>query len=92
MNYQEMSDEQIEFAVSDALGIPRGDKWCSDWCVTGDLMNEEKISIAFDGDEYEPQQNVWCMASTPCGHVYYGDERYPRRAICIAFLMMKGGE
>lgn len=92
MNYQEMSDEQIECAVSDALDIPRGDKWCSDWAVTGPLIREKKISIIFDGDGYEPQRNAWCLCSTPCGQVYYGGENYPLRAAMIVFLMMKGGE
>lgn len=53
------------------------------------IIEENKISLDFDGDGYEPQQNAWCKASTQCGHVYYGSEKEPLRNAMIAFLMMK---
>ena len=56
------------------------------------IIAENKISLDFDGDGYEPQQNAWCKASTQCGHVYYGSEKEPLRNAMITFLMMKDAE
>ena len=80
MNYQEMSNEQIEFAVSDALNIPRGDKWCSDWADAGPIIQEHRIPLNLFRDEWTAgeRRNV--------------KDKNPLRAAMIVFLMMKGGE
>ncbi|WP_143056435.1 hypothetical protein [Rosenbergiella nectarea] len=85
MNYQEMSDEQIELAVSDAMNIPRGVKWCSDWSLAGQLAEENHIGVKYFLGE-------WMGLSTHPTNFATGFTSNPRRAICIVFLMMKGGE
>ncbi|QHJ82272.1 MAG: hypothetical protein [Bacteriophage sp.] len=52
------------------------------------IIAGNKISLDFDGDGYEPQQNAWCKASTQCGHVYYGIEKEPLRNAMIVYLQM----
>ena len=89
MNYKEMSDQQIEFAVSDALGIPRGDRWCSSWADAGPISHEHGMTTI------KLQDGMWVVISE------FIDENSRRfsytdknilRAICIVFLMMRGGE
>jgi len=86
MNYQEMSDEQIEFAVSDALGIPRGDKWCSDWAVSGPIISRKEISIIFHWND------AGIHGAVPKFPARYYEDSNPLRAAMIVFLMMEGGE
>ena len=93
MNYQEMSDEQINHAVSDALSIPRGDDWCNSWEESGPIIEDNKISIFSDSDEQsdtdkDPTDYWWSAISfdTGCQH---NAESNPLRAAMIVFLMMK---
>ncbi|WP_349844430.1 phage protein NinX family protein [Pantoea dispersa] len=105
MNYSEMSDAQINDAVAIARGslIRKGKAlslyqvegadlctdFCNSWADAGPIIAANKISLDFDADGYEPPQNAWCKASSPCGQVYYGGESEPLRAAMIVFLMMQ---
>ncbi|MBS0895538.1 DUF2591 family protein [Tatumella sp. JGM130] len=80
MNYQEMSDEQINHAVSDALSIPRGDDWCNSWEESGPIVSDNNISLY-------PTEITW-IAGSATFHVSATHEN-PLRAAMIVFLMMK---
>lgn len=92
MNYQEMSDEQIEFAVSDALSIPRGDKWCSDWAETGQIIQDYDISLLNDGNGIWHATHKACWVDGVEWQIDGTMDKNPLRAAMVAFLMMKGGE
>ncbi len=62
---------------------------CNSWTDAGPIIATNKISLDFDEDGFEPPQNAWCKASSPCGEVYYGSENEPLRAAMIVFLMMQ---
>lgn len=66
--------------------------FCNDWADSGPIIAANKISLDFDADGYEPPQNVWCRASSPCGKIYYGSENEPLRAAMIVFLMTQEKE
>lgn len=96
MNYQEMSDEQINDAVAVARGYKiteingwamhqvSGDDLCTDFCNSwadaGPVIHKNAIGIS-------PSADVW--------HAYGPDEDFvhshqnPLRAAMIVFLMMK---
>jgi hypothetical protein len=63
--------------------------YCNSWADAGPIIATNKISLDFDEDGFEPPQNAWCKASSPCGEVYYGSENEPLRAAMIVFLMMQ---
>jgi len=92
MNYQEMSDEQIEFAVSDVLNIPRGDKWCSDWAETGQIIEKYKISVIHDCMAEPQDGGCWLARPTYAYEHVKARSDNPLRAAMAVFLMMKGGE
>lgn len=106
MNYQEMSNTQINVEVAKALGfdsklfleaVECGEKPlygeifdpCSSWNDAGPIAEEFKIAAAHykKGDGY-----IWHVFGP--GDINYSQiyDSNPRRAICIVFLMMKGGE
>ncbi len=105
MNYAEMSDFEINKAVAAACPGEWYDNGtcvikcddddrsifqpCKSWADAGPIIAANKISLDFDADGYEPPQNAWCKASSPCGQVYYGGESEPIRAAMIVFLMMQ---
>lgn len=92
MNYQEMSNEQIECAVSDALGIPRGDTWCSDWAETGAIIQEYLISITPRCANGEWKASIYLGREDIFDEYASSWDKNPLRAAMIVFLMMKGGE
>jgi hypothetical protein len=127
MNYQEMSDEQIDLAVSEIIFgkkfgrrnyysfdrpkfiftasghsftpldnenvvfTPRI-KPTSSWADAGPIAQENKISVLFDGQGmcHATREAYW-VDGTEWQIDGIVDEN-PCRAICIVFLMMKGGE
>lgn len=92
-----------EFTAAYSFGFPLGPQvqwiqgygeflrkdYCNSWADAGPIIAENKISLDFDADGYEPTRYAWCKASSPCGHVYYGGESQPLRAAMIVFLMMQ---
>ncbi|QGX91681.1 DUF2591 domain-containing protein [Tatumella sp. TA1] len=117
MNYQEMTDFEINKAVAIALGhkcyyengsftngrmgssvVVKGNgivgsvNFCKSWADAGQIAQENKISVLFD------EQGMCHAAHEACwvdGVEWQIDgivDENPCRAICIVFLMMKGGE
>jgi len=121
MNYQEMSDEEIDLAVSEIVfgkthgkivsyafdepkfvftesghsftPLENGEveftpriKPTSSWADAGPIAEENEIGVV-------KVLNGWCATNDHAKHegVFFVDPN-PRRAICIVFLMMKGGE
>ncbi len=104
-SYSEMTEFEINKAVGMATGYAtvsepvfnqvirnsNGKQFdpCNSWADAGPIIAANKISLDFDAGGYEPPQNAWCKASSPCGQVYYGGESEPIRAAMIVFLMMQ---
>ena len=100
MNYQEMSDRSIDLAVFQAIfgknvllrdadlrrKWNRGFSYCNSWADAGQIAEENEIGVV-------KVLNGWCATNDHAEHegVFFVDSN-PRRAICIVFLMMKGGE
>ncbi|WP_422047348.1 phage protein NinX family protein [Rosenbergiella nectarea] len=99
MNYQEMSDRHINCLVHDVficeeqssfgltLNVVRHPKdYCNSWADAGPIAEDNEIGVV-------KVLNGWCATNDHAIHegVFFVDPN-PRRAICIVFLMMKGGE
>ncbi|MBT0725436.1 DUF2591 family protein [Rosenbergiella sp. S61] len=107
MNYQEMTDFEINKAVADKLGYagrtsrhPQLEDvvlissshggiiidYCNSWADAGQIAHQYKINLYFSNNENMAEHRqtgkeiITCTDYNPC------------RAICIVFLMMKGGE
>jgi len=93
MNYQEMSDYDIScevgsrISLADYLLVTNGQKdYCNSWADAGPIAEDNEIGVV-------KVLNGWCATNDHAKHegVFFVDPN-PRRAICIVFLMMKGGE
>lgn len=95
-NYDKLRFEKGKFYYSNRSGremvigkylykFDRPD-YCNSWADAGPIAEENEIGVV-------KVLNGWCATNDYATHegVFFVD-RNPRRAICIVFLMMKGGE
>ena len=86
--YRNMTDDQINHAVSDVLRIPHGDDWCNSWADSGPIIQENEISIVFvriNRHEFTWAASLWGSKWKDVGC----KNKNPLRAAMIVFLMMQ---
>ncbi len=94
MNYEEMSDGEINWKVHHALNkVPEGHAtittcdYCNNWADAGPIIAENKINI-----EWRDSLKVLPMARGTGGCDSYQADKNVLRAAMICFLKMKGAE
>lgn len=99
MNYQEMSDHEISCEVGrrlslvDYLMVVNCQRdYCNSWADAGPIAQENKISVLFDEQGMSHATHEACWVDGVEWQIDGVVDENPCRAICIVFLMMKGGE
>ena len=93
MNYEDMSDDQIDLAVDERLGRELGIglirfRYCRDWADAGPIIFDNRISTEWaSGDDWRATVTTQGQAGPYL--VFTAMDENPRRAAMIVYLKMQ---